>query len=270
VPLKRGEFWRIAVHPLLLAFYGLIVIFILIANSNPQRDALPLTLRLFGYGMSVLVGFGTLFLAVAVGRRVSLWRSGRESIFFPAALLVTITASVLWGEFMTPVLYGEPRATAGQIALKLVFYIPVVQIAAAVMMYLTLPRILGSLRGVTYRNMADLTADQRGERARLKVGTLDIDPNRLIRMEVEADLVRVIMENGTQIASGPLTQVLQGLPEGMGILVHRSDWVAARAVVGTTRIGRGRGLRLVNGDVVRIASSRDAEVVKWLQERGLG
>lgn len=274
VPLARGEFLRIAVHPLLLAFYGLIVLFILIANSNGQRDALPLALRLFGYGMSVAVGVGTLFLSVTIARRVSLWRTGRAVVYFPAALLVTITASVLWGEFMTPALYGEPRATAAQIALKLLFYIPIVEIAAAVVMYVTLPRILGSLRGVSYRGMAGLIAEQAAERAkeraRLKVGEMDIDPDRLIRLEVEADLIRVITEDGTRIASGPLTQVLQALPEGMGTLVHRSDWVAARAVVGTTRIGRSRALRLVNGDVVRIASSRDAEVVKWLQERGLG
>ena len=112
--LARGEFLRIALHPYLLAFYGLIMAFVFVANSNDQRDAVPLTLRLIGYGGAVLVGVGVLFLAVAASQTLSLCRTGQRIIHFPAALCATVSASVLFGEALAPVLYSEPMATPEQ------------------------------------------------------------------------------------------------------------------------------------------------------------
>lgn len=267
--LAPGEFIRIALHPYLLAFYALIVAFVFAANSNAERDAVPFALRLFGYGSSVLVGVGVLFLSVGLGQALTRRQTGRAQIHFPIALLVTVASSVLYGETLTPFLYGDPMARPAQIAMKMLFYVLTVQIAAAVMMHLLLPPILSRLRGQRFRGMADLVAYGRAQSSSLRLAGVELDPARLIRMEVEADLVRIITEDGTRIAQEPLSQVLGRLPEGLGLLVHRSDWVAARAVTGVTRIGRSRALRLSNGDVVRVASSRDAEVADWLRQKGL-
>ena len=271
IPLAAGEFLRIAVHPYLLLFYALIVAFIFVANANPTRDAVPLGLRLIGYGSSVLVGVLVLFLSVALARRISLRHTGQEIIPFPINLAITVACSVLFGEALTPRLYGDPMAPVGHILMKLGFYVVTVEVGAAVAMYLLLPRILSRLRGRSYRSLSDLMPppDPAVAVPALRLAGHDLNPANLIRMEVDGDLIRIITTEGTRIAQGPLTQLVESLPSGIGIMVHRADWVARSAVVGTTRIGRSRALRLRNGDVVRVASSRDAVVAEWLRQNGL-
>lgn len=271
IPLADGEFLRIAIHRYLLLFYALIVGFIFVANSNPTRDAVPLDLRLIGYGSSVLVGVIALFLSATVFRRISLRRTGQEVISFPVALAITVACSVLYGEVLTPHLYGDPMAPIGQILIKLGFYVVTVEVAAAAVMYALLPRILSHLRKQTYRTLSDLIPQPEGAdlSSPIQLAGHDLNLESLIRMEVDGDMIRIISTDGQRIAQGPLSQLVETLPDDLGIMVHRSDWVARAAVVGTTRIGRSRALRMRNGDVVRVASSRDAVVAEWLRYNGL-
>lgn len=271
IPLAYGEFLRIAVHRYLLLFYALIVAFVFAANANAARDAVALELKLLGYGSSVLFGVIVLFLSVTVIRRITLRRSGQEIIPFPINLAITVGCSVLYGEALTPRLYGDPLAPVSQVLMKVGFYIVIVEVAAAVWMYAMLPRILSHLRGRPYRSLSDLIPkpDVAAPAPRLRLDGQALDADSLIRLEVDGDMIRIITSNGTRIAQGPLLQLVDSLPAELGIMVHRSDWVARSAVVGTTRIGRSRALRLRNGDVVRVASSRDAVVAEWLRQNGL-
>ncbi|OYU19031.1 MAG: hypothetical protein CFE34_07485 [Rhodobacteraceae bacterium PARR1] len=255
----------------MLVFYAVIVGFIFVANATPARDAVPLELRLLGYGSSVLVGVGVLFLSVAASRRITRRRTGTEIIPFPLTLALTVICSVLFGEALTPRLYGDPMAPIGQILLKLGFYVVTVEVAAAVAMYILLPRILSHLRGRPYRSLSDLIPkpEVAAPTPTLHLAGHKVRPASLIRLEVDGDLVRIITTDGTRIAQGPLGPLVDSLPEDLGIMVHRADWVARAAVVGTTRIGRSRALRLRNGDVVRVASSRDGVVAEWLRQNGL-
>lgn len=271
IPLVDGEFLRIALHRYLLLFYALIVGFIFVANANPTRDAVPLELRLIGYGSSVLIGVIALFLSTTVIRRITLRRSGQQVIPFPINLAITVACAVVYGEALTPNLYGDPMAPIGQILIKLGFYIVTVEVAAAVVMYALLPRILSHLRKRPYRSLSDLIDDPKpvDTNPPLRLAGQDLNLESLIRMEVDGDMIRIIATDGQRIAQGPLSQLVESLPDDLGIMVHRADWVARTAVVGTTRIGRSRALRLRNGDMVRVASSRDAVVAEWLRHNGL-
>lgn len=271
IPLADGEFLRIALHRYLLLFYALIVAFVFVSNADAARDAVPLELRLLGYGSSVLLGVLVLFVSVAVVRRVTLRRTGQQAIPFPAILAITIACSVFYGEALTPQLYGDPIAPVGQVLMKIGFYIVIIEVAAAVLMYALLPRILSHLRGRPYRSLSDLIPSQAAasHAPLLPFAGHDLNLDSLIRLEVDGDMIRIITTDGTLLAPGPLAQLVEPLPAELGIMVHRSDWVARSAVVGTTRIGRSRALRLRNGDVVRVASSRDAMVAEWLRQNGL-
>lgn len=269
--MADGEFLRIALHKYLLLFYGLIVAFVFIANANAARDTVPLELRLIGYGSSVLFGVIVLFLSVFLIRRMSLRRIGQEIIPFPINLAITVCCSVLYGEALTPRLYDEPLAPVGQVLIKIGFYIVIIEVAAAVLMYALLPRILSQLRGRPYRSLSDLIPmpDVEETASPLRLAGHEMSADSLIRLEMDGDMVRIITSEGARVAQGPLMQLVDALPPELGIMVHRSDWVARSAVVGTTRVGRSRALRLRNGDVVRVASSRDAVVAEWLRENDL-
>lgn len=271
IPLADREFLWIALHRYLLLFYALIVAFVFVANANSARDAVPLELKVMGYGATVLFGVLVLFTSVAVIGRITLRRTGRQIIPFPAILAITVGCSVLFGEALSPWLYGDPPASVSQILMKIGFYLVIIEVAAAVVMYVLLPRILSHVRGGAYRSILDLIhkPEVAMPPAPLRLADHDLTADSLIRIGVDGDVIRVVTSDGTRVTQGPLTQLIDLLPAELGILVHRSDWVARAAVVGTTRIGRGRALRLRNGDVVRVASSRDAVVAEWLRQNGL-
>jgi len=271
VPLARGEFLRVTVHPFLLTFYALIAAFVFVASSSARVSAVPVLPRMASHGVAVAIGVAALCLAIWLSCRVTSRRGAVPLAHFPLALAATVTASVICGEGTAWLIYGDPIAPPARIALRLFFYIPVVEVASALALHALLPRILSRLRGQSYRRVSDLITafDRPAPEGMLRIGGQEVRPDHLIRMEAEGDVVTLVLTDGRRYVPGPLAGLLADLPEGMGVQVHRADWVAAHAIAGQTRIGRSQALRLRNGDVVRVASSRDAEVSTWLARKGL-
>lgn len=274
VPLARGEFLRIALHPYLLAFYAGIVAFVFLASSSARLSTVPILPRIASHGLAVAIGIGVLCAAIWLSCRITARRAPVPLAHFPLALAITVAVSVISGEATAALIYGDPVAPPLQVALRLAFYIPLVEVASALFMHLLLPPILSRLRGQSYRRVADLLAaldpparDPAPETL-LQIGGQEVRLSDLIRMEAEGDVVTLILTEGRRCVPGPLSGLLAELPDELGVQVHRADWVAAHAIAGQTRIGRSQALRLRNGDVVRVASSRDAEVSEWLARNG--
>lgn len=60
-------------------------------------------------------------------------------------------------------------------------------------------------------------------------------------------------------------QVLAQMPDGMGLQVHRSHWVAIGAIKGHRRAGRDIVVTLVTGAEITVAQSRQAELLPRLR-----
>lgn len=270
IPVTEREFIQVALHRFLLVFYGLITAFIFVSNATKTRDTTPLELRLANYGGSVIVGVGTLFLAVFLSQTISRRRYGEGITHFPLALAAAITVSVLFGEYLGHVLFGDPIGPVWALMLKIFFYIVTVEIGSTFAMHLLLPPILSELRGEKYRKVSDICPPVRQVAADpiLDLPERAVPLTGLVRLQADRNHVVVYVDDTSFQTAGPLAKLLDQLPPDAGILVHRSDWVAASAIAGRTRIGRNHALSLRNGDVVRIASSRDKDVAQWLQIRG--
>lgn len=94
-------------------------------------------------------------------------------------------------------------------------------------------------------------------------GFLDRLPPRLGRdlvcLQMEDHYVRVHTDRGSDLVLIPLKQALSELAEVEGLQVHRSWWVARRALAGAAQQGRNHVLRLTNGLEVPVARTAVAK-----------
>ncbi|NGM49084.1 LytTR family transcriptional regulator [Caulobacter sp. 602-2] len=90
----------------------------------------------------------------------------------------------------------------------------------------------------------------------------------VLYLKMEDHYVRVCTQTGSRLEAGPLARVLAGLSGLDGLQVHRSWWVARRAVVGVERDGRNLRLRLVDGEAAPIARASVARLraAGWLTD----
>ncbi len=90
----------------------------------------------------------------------------------------------------------------------------------------------------------------------------------VLYLKMEDHYVRVRTETGSRLEAGPMARVLANLSGLDGLQVHRSWWVARRAVVGVERDGRNLRLRLVDGEAAPIARASVARLraAGWLAE----
>lgn len=122
------------------------------------------------------------------------------------------------------------------------------------------------LQEVRAHQPAPSTPETTAAPAELLAGNQRFRADAILRLSAQGNYVRVITDTTEALVPGPLSDLVATLPEGLGALVHRSDWIATRAVAATTREGRNTALLLTDGSAVRVASSREALIRDWLAQ----
>lgn len=91
-------------------------------------------------------------------------------------------------------------------------------------------------------------------------------PGAVLYLKMEDHYVRVRTEHGSRLEMGPLARVTAGLSGVEGLQVHRSWWVARRAISGVERDGRNLRLRLVDGQTAPVSRASVAKLraAGWL------
>lgn len=92
----------------------------------------------------------------------------------------------------------------------------------------------------------------------------------VLRLEADGNYVTVVTERGRMSVPGPFAAVVARMPVGAGRQVHRSHWVARRAVTGDRRVGRDVRLQTVDGESVPVSAAQVAAVRAWLSQGGEG
>lgn len=87
----------------------------------------------------------------------------------------------------------------------------------------------------------------------------------VIALRSEEHYVRVLTATGSELVYGRLTDAIAQMPDSLGLQVHRSWWVADRAVESARRGARRFRLELVDGSTVPVSDRFQARV----RERGL-
>lgn len=102
------------------------------------------------------------------------------------------------------------------------------------------------------------------EGPRLVAGNQQHPVTAVLHLQAQGNYVQIRTDCGTFQVPGPFAALVAQLPEGLGCRVHRSEWVATRAVVSARRDGRVTELLLTTGATVRVASTRAGDVRDWL------
>ena len=100
-------------------------------------------------------------------------------------------------------------------------------------------------------------------------GLLGAEPAAVLCLQMEDHYVRVHTQGGSRLVLTTLSQAVAAMDGIAGLQIHRSWWVAKRAVAEAVTDGRNLRLRLVNGVTAPVARSAVAGVrsAGWI-ERG--
>ena len=89
----------------------------------------------------------------------------------------------------------------------------------------------------------------------------------LIRLEAQEHYVIVVTDREQRMVLGRFSDYTAMLSSTLGLQVHRSHWVALRAVAEVFEENRNMKLRLTNGDVVPVSRRHRTEVSDGLANR---
>jgi hypothetical protein len=91
-------------------------------------------------------------------------------------------------------------------------------------------------------------------------GLLGVAPAQVLCLQMEDHYVRVHTASGSRLVLATLSQAIGALKGADGLQVHRSWWVAGKAVERVEQHGRNLKLKLTNGVTAPVARSAVAQV----------
>lgn len=130
----------------------------------------------------------------------------------------------------------------------------------------TVPVVVGFTLWIQARDHRRQQAREAGEAPPTAFGLLGAPPSAVLCLQMEDHYVRVHTAGNSRLVLGTLNQAMAALGSADGLQVHRSWWVAKRAVVRAVSEGRNLRLQLVNGITAPVARSAVAIVREagWL------
>lgn len=264
VRMRRFESLRAMLHPYLLGIYALTWIALALADPSGQATDTPLNIRLVQYGAGVVT---TALGLITIYTLAELVFGGKGRIVTLSHWSVVLAVSVLGlaaSEATVFHLTGTNRITPKIFAVLTVFYFVFIEVMLQLVIWLLLPRILRQIRKDTPAAETSATATPAPPQARFQAGGRDIPPETVLHLEAQGNYVVLITDSHQYEVPGPFSALLDQLPPGLGLRVHRSHWVARRAVLAHRRKGRELVLDLAYGGVAKVALPRHAEVIGWL------
>ncbi|WP_143710428.1 LytTR family DNA-binding domain-containing protein [Tabrizicola sp. TH137] len=157
------------------------------------------------------------------------------------------------------------------LTIVLTFYL---ELAATLVLRGAVPRALAQLRAEQRVAQSPAVppvmraAEARAAEAPAREADLPDAPEALrdlLRLEAQGNYVLVVTAGGRHLLPGPLSAMVARLPESQGRRVHRSHWVAARAVVGMRRSARSLVIDTQDGAKVPVAIGQVAQVQAWAE-----
>ena len=129
-----------------------------------------------------------------------------------------------------------------------------------------LPVVLGFTLWIQARLHRRQQAEEAGEAPPTAFGLLGAPPFAVLCLQMEDHYVRVHTADSSRLVLATLDQAMTALGNADGLQVHRSWWVARKAVVRAVTEGRNLRLKLVNGITAPVARSAVAVVREagWL------
>lgn len=277
-----GEMRAIVLHRHLLSLY-VIILFVLVGlDTNDAARSLPVELRGAIYVCSMVTFMLAAMSGFAACARIAA-RRGSFSVHLSPILFASTLCSVIVGEGLLRTFVPDFTESLTRLTLLFVFHYLVAELAATIVNHRLIPLILSELRGLPIRTLAESdpalwATDTPRTAARalqpLPEGFLEADGisfpfQALLHLQADGNYVHLRATDRTALLPGPLSDLVDQLPDPLGMQVHRSHWVAASALVDWQAKGREITLRLKGGQAIPVAVTRRHAVRDWLTGLGL-
>lgn len=115
---------------------------------------------------------------------------------------------------------------------------------------------------------ADAAPEPGAESHALRLQGVEVPAADVLLITAEEHYLRIVTPERSRLLRGRMADVEGQLPPGLGLRVHRSHWVAARAVAGLRRAVGGWTLVLTDQSVVPVARARQTAVRDWVARIG--
>lgn len=103
----------------------------------------------------------------------------------------------------------------------------------------------------------------------LTIGAITVMEHEIIMLEAQGNYIRVLTRDGEFLERYRFSDAVDRIDERFGLIVHRSFWVGYDYIDGYQSTDGKAEIHLSNGTVVKIASTRKAEVRRTLKDRGI-
>lgn len=237
----------------------------------PAVAGLPPSAELVHWGVVLFGAFGT-FLAVtiALGRRF-------RTAYTVFGHLASATFSAVAGPMMASAL-GLPPAAPSDVAIIFGFALVVSLSCELVTAVFLLPRVLAEnaaaapvedMTGFADTRPPPPPSPQAAPDHVVLLGTRFALAD-LVVVSSDEHYVHVVTTSGRRMLRGRISDIEAQLPADWGLRVHRSHWVAARAVRALQRGRDAWTLMLADGSAVPVARARREAVREWVSRLGLG
>lgn len=264
-PLPRPQFLSSPRNQRLLVLFGLLVL--VMQFSDPLSNA-SLTETLVFWGVRVASVFASLIVADWLVERMPAERWPSPPWLKPAVVTMLVAAiPMTLAEYGLESLYPQDAAYDDS---DLREFSPLL---AGLAEYLTIVSIIVPLNlllwfVIDYRSRDDVGGETREPSYLAKTNGIRLED--VISLGAEEHYVRVFTRDHSELVYARLGDAIAEMPEALGTQVHRSWWVADKAVVAARRGTRRYRLELVDGSTVPV-SDRFAKAVRargWLARRG--
>ncbi len=230
------------------------LLFAMIAGD--QQRPLPLDLLQWQLQavvpMALMIGVHRLLLGSRLFAGINPWLGLALSGFFGATLFAPVALSIdLWLEPSTP------PSLAAELLDEWLSVVPPVTLC---WLALNAPWQLGYRLEKAPAESIDAAPGEVPPPAEFLALLPPEKQGRLILLKSELHYLQVVTEQGSALILYNLGDAAAQLPPGLGMLVHRSYWVAFDAIEALHRRGRQGELSLGNGERVPVSRNRLAEV----------
>ncbi len=279
--LNRAEILALFRHRYMLMVYFSVTCVLLVSNVG-LAPSVPQELRAPLYMTGVCIGAITVLLSLLVMERFG--AVGRPKVVLLSPVLFgSIIIALSAAQFLAWILTRLAPFTLYHSALLTVFFYIFVELLMGFVVHFVIPHALKDIRADVQPLDGDSSAsgDAGAEHVSLMNGQALQTPSGPIILELsgrpfrqdglsyiqaEGNYVRVVTETDSHLLPGPFASVLENIPAGLGQQIHRSCWVANRAVKGHRREKRDLLVLLSDGKSAKVALTRQPAVMDWLKE----
>lgn len=213
----------------------------------------------------VVVQAAALGVAVLVIGAVAALERGRGRVVVRASVIVAVAVGsmVVAGQVIGQARGWVAPSGPGMVAALAVFAMLMGEVQASVAVNRLIPRVLAELRAA-----GDVAVVAAEAVVTVTVGQKSVLLRDVLHVRAEGNYVEVTLRGGGRLFTlATLRSVVAQVPEGEGMLIHRSLWIATAAFAGYRRDGADLHVRTVDGREFKVARSRHGEVLPWLKAR---